>query len=229
MDKILGLPVLASEHGREIDNLIIFVHWLMIVLFVGWLAYFAYALFRFRKSRHPRADYHAVQSHFSSYIEIAVAGVEGVLLLGLAIPYWARAVDKFPPQDQSTVIQVVAQQFAWNVRYPGKDGKFGKQEMRFVTPENVFGVDPADPTPLYAQLDRGIRAAIVAGRLSVGDRLPTVRQLAVELKINANTVAKVYAELERAGVLATQRGIGTFVRENPTLTGTATCGSSKPQ
>src|SRR5438132_11269043 len=80
----------------------------------------------------------------------------------------------------------------------------------------MLTVDPADPTPLYAQLDRGIRAAIASGRLKVGDRLPTVRQLAVELRINANTVAKVYAELERAGVLATQRGIGTFVRDNPT-------------
>jgi GntR family transcriptional regulator len=82
----------------------------------------------------------------------------------------------------------------------------------------VLSVDAADPTPLYAQLDRGIRAAIAAGRLTVGDRLPTVRQLALELKINANTVAKVYAELERAGVLATQRGNGTFVREKPTPT-----------
>jgi GntR family transcriptional regulator len=80
----------------------------------------------------------------------------------------------------------------------------------------VFSVDSADPTPLYAQLDRSIRAAIAAGRLNVGDRLPTVRQLAVDLRINANTVAKVYAELERAGVLATQRGIGTFVRDTPT-------------
>ena len=80
----------------------------------------------------------------------------------------------------------------------------------------MFSVDPADPTPLYAQLDRSIRAAIAAGRLKVGDRLPTVRQLAVDLRINANTVAKVYAELERAGVLATQRGIGTFVRDTPT-------------
>jgi GntR family transcriptional regulator len=79
----------------------------------------------------------------------------------------------------------------------------------------VFTVDSADPTPLYAQLDRSIRAAIAAGRLNVGDRLPTVRQLAVDLRINANTVAKVYAELERAGVLATQRGIGTFVRDMP--------------
>ena len=86
----------------------------------------------------------------------------------------------------------------------------------------VLSVDPSDPTPLYAQLDRGIRAAIAAGRLQTGERLPTVRELAVELKINANTVAKVYAELERAGVLATRRGIGTFVRENPTLTASAT-------
>jgi len=86
----------------------------------------------------------------------------------------------------------------------------------------VFSVDSADPTPLYAQLDRSIRAAIAAGRLQVGDRLPTVRQLAVDLRINANTVAKVYAELERAGVLATQRGIGTFVRDTPTPTPSTT-------
>ena len=64
----------------------------------------------------------------------------------------------------------------------------------------MLSVDPTDPTPLYAQLDRSIRAAIAAGRLNVGDRLPTVRQLAVDLRVNANTVAKVYAELERAFV-----------------------------
>jgi cytochrome c oxidase subunit 2 len=145
MEKILGLPVLASEHGRQVDDLIIYIHWLMIVLFVGWLAYFAYALFRFRKSRNPRADYFGVRNHASNYIEIAVAIVEGVLLIGLAVPYWARAVDKFPPAEESTVIQVVAQQFAWNIRYPGKDGKFGKQDMHFVTAENPFGVDPNDP------------------------------------------------------------------------------------
>src|SRR6476661_8347278 len=106
MEKLLGLPVLASQHGKDVDNLIIYVHWLMILLFVGWLAYFAYALFRFRRSRNPRADYHGVKSHFSTYVELAVAVVEGVLLLGLAIPYWARAVEKFPAQDQATVVQV---------------------------------------------------------------------------------------------------------------------------
>ena len=87
----------------------------------------------------------------------------------------------------------------------------------------MFTVDPADPTPIYAQLERSIRATIASGALGVGDRLPTVRQLASELRVNANTVAKVYGELERAGVVATQRGVGTFVRqaESPTAPGTA--------
>ncbi|HVX42168.1 MAG TPA: GntR family transcriptional regulator [Gemmatimonadaceae bacterium] len=79
----------------------------------------------------------------------------------------------------------------------------------------MFAVDSNDPTPIYAQLERGIRAAIASGRLRAGQQLPTVRQLAVDLRVNANTVAKVYAELERAGVVATQRGIGTFVRDVP--------------
>ena len=74
-----------------------------------------------------------------------------------------------------------------------------------------FQIDPHDALPLYAQLERSIKLAITAGKLKVGDRLPTVRQLAVDLKVNANTVAKVYAELERQGVLSTRRGIGTFV------------------
>jgi cytochrome c oxidase subunit 2 len=141
---ILGLPVLASEHGEMVDNLIIYVHWLMIVLFVGWLAYFAYVLFRFHRSRHPKADYMGVQTHASTYIEGAVALVEGVLLVGIAIPFWAQAVT-VPKEKESTVIQVVGQQFNWNARYAGKDGVFGKQEMRFVTSDNIFGVDPSDP------------------------------------------------------------------------------------
>src|ERR1041385_9539760 len=145
MNKLMGLPVLASEHGKTVDDLIIYVHWLMIVLFVGWFGYFLYALYRFRRSRNPRADYQGVKNHASNYIEVAVAGVEAVLLIFVAVPLWARATDQRPPENQSTVIQIVAQQFAWNVRYPGKDGAFGQQNMHFVTSENVFGIDPADP------------------------------------------------------------------------------------
>jgi GntR family transcriptional regulator len=76
-------------------------------------------------------------------------------------------------------------------------------------------IDPRDPLPIYAQLERGLRAAIASGRLKAGDQLPTVREMAVELRVNANTVARVYGELERADVLETRRGVGSFVRATP--------------
>jgi len=79
----------------------------------------------------------------------------------------------------------------------------------------IFQIDNDDPMPIYAQLERAIKFAVATGQLSIGDQLPTVRQLAVDLRINANTVAKVYAELERVGILGTKRGVGTFVQAHP--------------
>jgi len=84
----------------------------------------------------------------------------------------------------------------------------------------VVTIDTRDKTPIYAQLERGLRAAMETSRLKPGDQLPTVRQLAVELSINANTVARVYAELERAGAIETRRGVGSFV--------TATADQARP-
>jgi GntR family transcriptional regulator len=78
----------------------------------------------------------------------------------------------------------------------------------------MFQLDASHPMPVHAQLERTIRFAIATGRLRVGEQLPTVRQMAVNLRINANTVAKVYAALERAGVVETRRGVGTFVSAN---------------
>ena len=85
---------------------------------------------------------------------------------------------------------------------------------------SILQLDPRDPLPLYAQLERGIKLAIAAGDLPVGGQLPTVRQLAVELKINANTVGRVYADLERSGAIETRRGVGSFV--------TATAAQARP-
>ena len=77
----------------------------------------------------------------------------------------------------------------------------------------LLRLDSADPAPIYLQIERAIRAGIATGRLPKGHQLPTVRQLAVELKVNANTVAKVYSDLEREGVVETRRGVGTFIAE----------------
>jgi GntR family transcriptional regulator len=80
---------------------------------------------------------------------------------------------------------------------------------------SLLALDPRNRTPIYAQLEQSIRAAIATGRLAAGAQLPTVRQLAVDLRINANTVARVYGELERAGVIETRRGVGSFVSATP--------------
>jgi cytochrome c oxidase subunit 2 len=142
---VLGMPELASKNGAAVDALIVYVHWLMIALFIGWLIYFGYAVWRFRASRNPKADYQGVRNHASSYLEVTVAAIEAVLLIGIAIPVWARAVDRFPDAKDSTVIYVMAQQYAWNIRYAGPDGVFGRQDMKFISSDNVFGVDPSDP------------------------------------------------------------------------------------
>lgn len=74
-----------------------------------------------------------------------------------------------------------------------------------------FRVDPDKNVPLYQQVGQEIKAAIRSGALEAGERLPTVRQLASELAINPNTVARAYLELEREGWITTARGAGTFV------------------
>ena len=142
---ILGLPERASVGAKHIDDLMVYVHYLMVVLFIGWVAYFVYALWRFNAKRNPQASYEGSKSSVPKYVELAIVGIEAILLLGIAIPLWAKNVQNFPKTEDSTLIQVVAQQFAWNVRYAGPDGKFGQQDLRLVAQDNVFGVDPNDP------------------------------------------------------------------------------------
>jgi cytochrome c oxidase subunit 2 len=142
---IIFMPELASSNGRYVDALIVYVHWLMFALFIGWTLYFVYALWRFNVKRSPKADYEGSKSHLPKQIELAVVLAEAVLLVVVAMPIWARAVQDFPKPEDSTIVQVMAQQFAWNVRYPGPDGKFGRQDMKLISNNNIFGVDPTDP------------------------------------------------------------------------------------
>jgi GntR family transcriptional regulator len=79
----------------------------------------------------------------------------------------------------------------------------------------MFHVDPQDPTPIEAQLVRTVRSALGAGLLTAGEQMPTVRQLAVDLRVGANAVARAYQELERQGVIETKQGVGTVVCASP--------------
>jgi len=140
-----NMPVDASSQGGGVDQLILYVHVLMGALFVGWIGYFIYVLFRFHKSRHPKADYLGVTGHASTWLEGVVAVIEGVLLIGFAIPIWAHATDQFPKEKDSTVIKVIAQQFQWNGWYPDTNGVFAAQDRKFVSGDNPFGMDKSDP------------------------------------------------------------------------------------
>lgn len=77
----------------------------------------------------------------------------------------------------------------------------------------TFSLDPSNGVPIYRQIIQQIEYAILSGRMRPGDRLPTIRSLAVELKTNPNTIAKAYGELEIRGILVTQVGSGTYVSD----------------
>ena len=140
------IPEAASAHGPQLDQLNDLMHWVMLLLFIGWGAFFLFAIFRFRQSANPRADYTGVKSHSSTYLEVGVAIAEAVLLVGFSIPLWADRVDEAPPEGEAVVVRVVAEQFVWNFHYPGADGVFGKTDIHLIDLEsNPLGLDRDDP------------------------------------------------------------------------------------
>jgi len=138
----LGLPINMSVQGAAIDEINAIVHWLMLVLFVGWGIFFIVSLVKFRASKNAKADYTGVKSHLSSLLEAVVAVIEIVILFGFGFPIWAARVTDVPSTYESVHLRVVAQQFAWNFHYPGPDGKFGKTRADLVDEqENPVGLD----------------------------------------------------------------------------------------
>jgi cytochrome c oxidase subunit 2 len=188
--KLLNLPDVASEHGPKLDQFIIYIHLLMAVLFVGWLGYFLFAVFRFRRSANPKADYVGAKSHFSSYAEVGVAMIEALLLLGFAVPLWAKAVEEFPtkkgdPKTDPIEINIMGQQFAWNAHYSGPDHQWGKQDIKFASATNPFGLDSNDAgakddvtclrEPFYVPLNREVICRVSSMDVIHCFKLPRMR------------------------------------------------------
>jgi cytochrome c oxidase subunit 2 len=141
----LGLPVEASAQAVRIDQILVIVHWLMLVMFVGWSVFFVYVLIRFRRRAHPKANYDGASGGWARVAEIGVVAAEVILLVFFSIPTWSARVDAFPSEQQATVVRVVAEQFIWNIQYPGPDGTFGRTRIDLVRADNPLGLDITDP------------------------------------------------------------------------------------
>lgn len=140
-----GLPPAASAHAHEIDFVLGLEHWGMLALFVAFSAYFVFALVRFRRGAHPTASYEGMKSRWSLFVVAAIAVSEVALLVAFELPAWNDRINNLPSSEEATVVRVVAEQFAWNVHYPGPDRMFGRTAVNLIAAENPLGLDRSDP------------------------------------------------------------------------------------
>jgi cytochrome c oxidase subunit II len=171
INELIGIVPNAAEHGTNIDHFLELCHWFMAALFVGWTAYFFYALYRFNQKRHPKANYHGVKSKASLHLEFSVVLIEAVLLLGFGLPLWYDRVDpeSWPDRDKALRIRCIGEQFAWNFHYTGPDGVFGRQDVRLISAENPLGLDNTDPA--------GADDIVTKGDLHLEQFRPTVIEI----------------------------------------------------
>lgn len=139
------LPPAASAHAEAIDAMLSHVHLVMLALFAGWAAYFLYVLVRYHRRRHPLARREGTRGRIAMGVFAGVVIAEAVLLVWFAMPAWFERTVAPPASGDTVIIRVVAEQFVWNVHYPGADGQFGDTAVALVTTENPVGLDRRSP------------------------------------------------------------------------------------
>lgn len=178
------MPMDASAHGASLDQMNALVHWLMALMFVGWGIYFVWVLFRYRAGRNPKASYKGATSHFSTWVEGGIVLAEAILLIGFAIPAWAKWVTPPDAGDNPLTVRIIGEQFAWNIHYPGADGVFGSQKPELMGAANPIGLDPEDPTgsddivtinQLHLPIDRPVTVLLSSKDVIHGFGLPIMR------------------------------------------------------
>lgn len=139
MDKFL--PPAASAHASAIDDMLLHVHWMVLGLFIGWAVYFIYVLIRYRSGRNPHASRAGTRGGVAIFIFVGVVVAEAVLLIGSALPLWFDRTATPAPATNAVTVRIVAEQFAWNVHYPGADQQFGESKLELVSQDNPIGLD----------------------------------------------------------------------------------------
>jgi cytochrome c oxidase subunit 2 len=196
-----------SSHAASIDHVLWLVHVLMLALFAGWGAYFVYALFRFRARRQPRANPGGAKGRIALYTEVGVVIAEAVLLVVIALPIWFARTSAQPTDPAALVVRVIAEQFVWNVHYPGADGRFGTTSAALISPSNPRGLD--------RQSEFGRDDIMSAGALHLPVNRPVMIQLSSKDVIHSFGVPAMRVKQDAVpGVVTpvwfTPIGAGTF-------------------
>lgn len=166
MNVVRFLPVAASTDAPMLDAVLASVHTHIFVLGLAWSLLFLWLLVRFRRRGQPVARYHGVSGWLPAVAIGAVIVGDVVILATSALPAWAARTTPPPIGVDALEIRVVAEQFAWHIHYPGRDGRFGATRQNLISAANPLGIDRDDPA---AKDDIGLSNVLTVptGRLVV--------------------------------------------------------------
>jgi len=138
------LPAAASAHASMLDGVLLGIHWHILLIFAGWLALFVLALIKFRRGANPEPRRAGARKLWPV---LAIGGViagDVLILATQALPAWSARVAPPPAGVTPIEIRVTAEQFAWNIHYPGPDGVFGRTNNTLISASNPVGIDRDD-------------------------------------------------------------------------------------
>ena len=139
------LPAAASDHAAALDAVLTSVHVHMLLIFIAWLALLAVALVKFRRGANPSPRSAGARGAWAAIAIGAVITGDVIILATQALPAWSARNEPPPPGARPIEIHVTAEQFAWNIHYPGPDGVFGRTRPELISASNPVGIDRADP------------------------------------------------------------------------------------
>jgi len=140
------LPRAASDHAAALDAVLSSVHTHMLLIFVAWLALLMVALIKFRRGANPAPRPGVARGIWAAIAIGAVIAGDVFILATQALPAWSARNEPPPAGTQPVEIHVTAEQFAWNIHYPGPDGVFGRTRPDLISASNPVGIDRGDPS-----------------------------------------------------------------------------------
>lgn len=207
------LPLAGSAHAASFDAVLRAVHLHIAVQAVAWGAFFLYCLVRFRRRAHPRASHAGLRPWLPALAIAAVIAGDAWLLAAAALPAWLARATPPPALAGSVEVRVVAEQFVWNIHYPGPDGRFGETRPALVSAANPLGIDR---TTAAGRDDIGL-----LNNLTVPIGRPIVVQLTSRDVVHALTLNEMRVRMDATP------GLSVRTWFTPTITGRWEIGCSQ--